>query len=64
LEIAIPKKADDGKTKRSRLLSGEPAPPPLSEELIAQLQGAVSAAQRKKSAHSRQPRDPSDPNLP
>jgi hypothetical protein len=61
--MAIPKKAEDGKTKRSRLLSGGPAPPPLSEELIAQLQGAVSAAQRKKGADSRQPRDPNDPPL-
>jgi hypothetical protein len=60
--MAIPKKAGDGKPKKSRRLSGEPTPPPLSEELIAQLQGAVSAAQRKKIPHGRQPRDPSDPN--
>jgi hypothetical protein len=34
--------------KKSRLLAGEPAPPLLSEKLIAQLQGAVNAAQRKR----------------
>jgi hypothetical protein len=61
--MTIPKKADDGNTKKSRLLSGGPIPPPLSEELIAQLQGAVSAAQRKKISQGRQPRDPNDPNL-
>jgi hypothetical protein len=60
--MAIPKKTDDRKPKKSRLISGGPTPPPLSEELIAQLQGAVSAAQRKKISHGRQTRDPSDPN--
>jgi hypothetical protein len=29
-------------------MCGEPAPPLLSEKLIAQLQGAVIAAQRKR----------------
>jgi hypothetical protein len=48
LETAIPKKSPDGKPKKPRREFGGPAPPPLSEELIAQLQGAVRAAQRKK----------------
>jgi hypothetical protein len=35
-------------------------PPPLSEKLIAQLQGAVHAAQRKRSPQSERPADPRD----
>jgi hypothetical protein len=33
-------------------MAGEPTPAFLSEKLIAQLQGAVNAAQRKRMAHS------------
>ena len=60
LETAIPKKANR-KTTRSRLSIGGPAPPPLNEILVAQLQNAVRAAQRKRTAQSGQPRDSSDP---
>jgi hypothetical protein len=42
----------DGKPKQSSSNVGEPpAPPFLSEKLIAQLQGAVEAAQRKRMTH-------------
>jgi hypothetical protein len=41
------KSAHDGKSKQRRT-TPESAPPLLSEKLIAQLQGAVSAAQRKR----------------
>jgi hypothetical protein len=34
--------------KESSSIAGEPTPPFLSEQLIAQLQGAVNAAQRKR----------------
>lgn len=46
----MPKKTSDEKPKRSRLNAGEPTPPLLSEKLIAQLQGAVNAAQRTRIA--------------
>jgi hypothetical protein len=46
------KKTRDGKPKQSSSNAGEPpAPPFLSEKLIAQLQGAVNAAQRKRMTH-------------
>jgi hypothetical protein len=38
---------EDG-PKESSSIAGEPTPPLLSEKLIAQLQGAVNAAQRKR----------------
>jgi len=38
--------------KKSRLIAGEPAPPLLSEKLIAQLQGAVNSAQQKQMSKS------------
>jgi hypothetical protein len=44
----MPKRTSDGRPEQSRLNAGEPTPPFLSEKLIAQLQGAVSAAQRKR----------------
>lgn len=46
------KKTRDGQPKQSDLSAGEPTPPLLSEKLIAQLQGAVNAAQRKRMSHS------------
>lgn len=42
---------EDG-PKESSSLAGEPRPPFLCEKLIAQLQGAVNAAQRKRMPHS------------
>jgi len=42
---------DDG-PKESSSIAGEPTPAFLSEKLIAQLQGAVNAAQRKRMSHS------------
>jgi hypothetical protein len=42
------KRAKDPESKRSRPTTEESAPPLLSEKLIAQLQGAVGAAQRKR----------------
>lgn len=50
----MPKKIINGKPESGEPMSddermcGEPAPPLLSEKLIAQLQGAVIAAQRKR----------------
>jgi hypothetical protein len=45
----MPKKTPGNRHKRPRL-EGEPAPPYLNEKLIAQLQGAVSAARCKRLA--------------
>jgi hypothetical protein len=61
LETAIPKKPLDGKPTKSRLDFGARTPPPLSEELIAKLQGAVRAAQQKKDPQSGQPSDSNNP---
>jgi hypothetical protein len=44
----MPKRTSDTRPKQPRPKAGEPTPPFLSEKLIAQLQGAVSAAQRKR----------------
>ena len=45
----MPKRTSDEKDDKSHVSSERQAPPPfLSEKLIAQLQGAVSAAQRKR----------------
>jgi hypothetical protein len=44
----MPKKMSDGASKIARLNPGDGAPPLLSEKLIAQLQGAVEAAQRRR----------------
>jgi hypothetical protein len=43
---------DDG-PKESSSIAGEPTPAFLSEKLIAQLQGAVNAARRKRMPHPR-----------
>jgi hypothetical protein len=42
------KRASDGRSQKDRPTTEEAAPPLLSEKLIAQLQGAVSAAQRRR----------------
>jgi hypothetical protein len=42
------KKTNGSESKLPRLHPGESTPPLLSEKLIAQLQGAVAAAQRKR----------------
>jgi hypothetical protein len=44
----MPKRTSDTRPKQSRPNAGEPTPPFLSEKLIAKLQGAVSAAQRRR----------------
>ena len=45
------KKPHDDRSKQSASNAGDPTPPLLSERLIAQLQGAVYAAQRKRRTH-------------
>jgi hypothetical protein len=42
------KKKNDSKSRIDRPTDAEPAPPHLSEKLIAQLQHAVAAARRKQ----------------
>lgn len=42
------KGAKDRRPKQDRPMTEAPAPPPLSEKLIARLQHAVSAAQRQR----------------
>jgi hypothetical protein len=42
------KRTRDGRPKRPSIIAGEPTPQFLSEKLIAELQGAVNAAQRKR----------------
>jgi hypothetical protein len=46
----MPKKMIDGAPQIGRPTGGDGAPPLLSEKLIAQLQGAVEAAQRRRNA--------------
>jgi hypothetical protein len=46
------KKTRDGRLKESGSNVREAAPPLLSEKLIAELQGSVNAAQRKRMPHS------------
>jgi hypothetical protein len=41
------KRENAGEPKKDRPMPGQAAPPLLSDKLIAQLQNAVSAAQRK-----------------
>ncbi len=48
------KETNDGRPKERRPKTEQATPPPLSEKLIAKLQIAVSAAQRKRMP------DPSD----
>jgi hypothetical protein len=42
------KRENGGEPKKDRPMSGDAAPPLLSDKLIEQLQNAVSAAQRKR----------------
>jgi hypothetical protein len=44
----MPKKASNGRPSKNLRETPGPTPPPLSEKLIAQLQGAVRAAQCKR----------------
>jgi hypothetical protein len=44
----MPKRISSGKPENGEQMPDGPAPPLLSEKLIAQLQGAVIAAQRKR----------------
>jgi len=60
----MPKKMIDGAQKIGRPTSGEGAPPLLSEKLIAQLQGAVEAAQRKRNAPQRHAAQSEDESIP
>jgi hypothetical protein len=46
------KRTRHGRLKRPSSIAGEPTPPCLSEKLIAELQGAVNAAQRKRTPHA------------
>jgi len=44
----MPKKTSDDESSPAQPTAGENTPPLLSEKLIAQLQGAVEAARRKR----------------
>jgi hypothetical protein len=46
------KKTRPGRLKRSSSIAGEPTPPFLSEKLVAELQGAVNSARRKRMPRS------------
>jgi len=48
----MPKRTREDGPQESSSTAGEPTPAFLSEKLIAQLQGAVNAAQRKRKPHS------------
>ncbi len=48
----MPKRTRENKSENALPEIGEPSPPQLSEKLIAQLQGAVSAALRKRQPES------------
>jgi hypothetical protein len=48
------KRTSDFRTRDFGLPRGESGPPPLSEDLIAKLQKAVSAAQRNRMAQPQQ----------
>jgi hypothetical protein len=52
------KKPNAGRAEYSDPLKAFGTPPLLSEKLIAQLQGAVNSAQRKRSIQSERPTDP------
>ena len=54
----MPKKDEHTDKKTSRPASGERMPPPLGTDLIAKLQAAVEAAQRKRLAQSATQGDP------
>ena len=49
----LSKKTSHGDSRISRLGNNERTPPHLSEKLIAQLQGAVEAAQRRRARPQR-----------
>jgi len=49
----LSKKTSDGDSEITRPINGERTPPLLSEKLIAKLQGAVEAAQRKRTPSHR-----------
>ncbi len=55
------KKSNDGGPRLPRPKRSVSAPPPLSEELIAKLQGAVIAAQRKRNPQPTAVNDPVGP---
>jgi hypothetical protein len=62
----MPKKTSDDALKIDHLTHGEAMPPLLSEKHIAQLQGAVEAAQRNRMLRPRfvmERHDESCPNL-
>jgi hypothetical protein len=46
------KRTRPGRLKRPSSIAAEPTPPLLSEKFIAELQGAVNAAQRQRVPHS------------
>lgn len=58
------KKTSDGESRMGRLTNGERTPPLLREKLIAKLQGAVEAAQRKRTPPYRYVPDPDDDSFP
>ena len=58
------KKTSDGESRITRLTNGERTPPLLSEKLIAKLQGAVEAAQRKRTPPYGYVTDPDDDSSP
>jgi hypothetical protein len=55
------KKTSDSISKKGRRMIPEPTPPLLSEKLIAQLQGAVTAAQHKRNSQPIEPAAGSSP---
>ena len=48
----MPKKTRDGEPRLTGTAGGERTPPPLGEDFIAKLQGAVEAARRKRMSSS------------
>jgi hypothetical protein len=49
------KKTSEGASRNTHPIHGERTPPLLSEKLVAKLQGAVEAAQRKRTLHDSSP---------
>jgi hypothetical protein len=54
------KKTSEDASKNTRPTNGERTPPLLSEKLVAKLQGAVEAAQRKRTSQCRYVAGPDD----
>jgi hypothetical protein len=54
------KKTSEGAPRNTRPTNGEHTPPLLSEKLVAKLQGAVEAAQRKRTSQLRYVAAPDD----